>query len=213
MKKFYDISLTITPALPVWPGDPTIVLERVNKIEEGANSNVSRLIMGVHAGTHVDAPVHFLPGTKGVEELALEVLIGPAQVIQLPDSVDVVTSDVLEDAGIADETIRLLVKTRNSALWQEKTPIFHKDFVAIDASGSEFLVKRGIKLIGVDYLSVAPYKKSRPTHQILLQSGVVILEGVNLSKVPPGEYELICLPIKLGGSDGAPARAVLMSEL
>ncbi len=120
MKKFYDISLTVTPALPVWPGDPTIVLERVNKIEEGANSNVSRLVMGVHTGTHVDAPVHFLPGAKGVEELALEVLIGPAQVIQLPDNVDVVTSDVLEDAGIADETIRLLIKTRNSALWQEK---------------------------------------------------------------------------------------------
>ncbi len=212
MKKYFDISLTITPNLPVWPGDPTIVLERVNKIEEGANSNVSRLVMGVHAGTHVDAPVHFLPGAKSVEELALEILIGPAQVIQIPDSVDVITSDILEDADIAEDTTRLLLKTRNSVLWQEKIPSFHKDFVAIDASGAEFLVKRGIQLIGIDYLSVAPYKKSRPTHQILLQAGIVILEGLDLFKVPAGQYELFCLPLRLGGSDGAPARAVLMAE-
>ncbi len=212
MKKLYDISLTITPALPVWPGDPTIILERMNKIEEGANSNVSRLTTSVHVGTHVDAPVHFLPGAKSVDELALEVLIGAAQVIQFADYVDVISADVLEEADISAGTTRLLIKTRNSALWQEKDPIFHKDFVAIDESGAEFLVQRGIRLVGVDYLSVAPYRLVAPTHKILLQAGVIILEGADLSRVPGGEYELVCLPIKLGGSDGAPARAVLIAE-
>jgi arylformamidase len=187
-------------------------LERVNKIEEGANSNVSRLVMSVHAGTHVDAPVHFLPGEKGVDGLSLDTLIGPAQLIELPDEVDTITEFSLKTIELLPETRRVLFKTRNSKLWAKKNHLFNKDFVAISADGAEFLVKNGIHLVGVDYLSVSPYKNSRPTHNIFLKAGVVLLEGLNLSEVPSGSYELICLPLKLGGSDGAPARAVLISN-
>jgi arylformamidase len=212
MSRIFDISLTITPTMPVWPGDPTIVLERVGKIEEGGNSNVSRLVASVHSGTHVDAPVHFLPGEKGVEALSLDVLLGPAQVVQIPGDVDKITSDILESCHINKDVQRVLLKTRNSRFWDEKLPMFHKDFVAISSDGAQYLVNQRIRLVGIDYLSIAPYRESRPTHEILLKAGIVLLEGLDLSKVPEGLYDLYCLPLKLGGSDGAPARAVLVQE-
>ncbi len=208
--KFYDITVTIRPSMPVWPGDPNVTLERVSKIEEGANANVSRVSMSVHTGTHMDAPVHFLPGAKSIETLPLETLIGPAQVIQIPDRVETITADVLEQTGIAQNTQRLLIKSRNSALWTESENTFHTGFLAIEPDGADYLVQRGIKLIGIDYLSIAPYKRSRPTHETLLKASMVILEGIDLSEVKAGFYQLICLPLKLGGSDGSPARAVLI---
>jgi len=212
MKKIYDVSLTITPQLPVWPKDPQVILERVHKIEEGANANVSRVAMSVHTGTHVDAPYHFLPGGKTIEELPLDVLVGSVQVVELPDSVSMISKKDLEEAGIKPDTTRLLVKTRNSRYWAEKEADFQPNFVGIDLSGSEWLVQKGIRLLGIDYLSVAPYKRSRPTHEALLKANMVILEGVNLTDVPAGEYLLVCLPLKLGGSDGAPARVILIEE-
>ncbi|MEA4906416.1 MAG: cyclase family protein [Chloroflexi bacterium] len=210
MNKIYDVTVTITPELPTWPGDPGVVLERVNKIEEGANANVSHLDIGVHTGTHVDAPVHFLPGEKGIESLDLEVLIGPALVVEIPEDAGQLTADVLAASGLDGDVKRVLFKTRNSRYWQEQSKEFHTDFIGITADGAEFLVKQGVKLVGIDYLSVAPYKKSRPTHEILLRAGVIALEGVDLSQVSPGTYQLYCLPLKLGGSDGAPARVVLL---
>ncbi len=212
MRKIFDISLTISPTMPVWPGDPTIILERVSKIEEGGASNVSRFVTSVHTGTHVDAPVHFLPGEKSVENLSLDVLLGPAQVVKIPTDVGLITSDVLETCHFEEDIQRVIFKTRNSRYWDEKTPLFHKDFVAISPDGAEFLVNRKIRLVGIDYLSVAPYRESRPTHEILLQAGIVLLEGLDLGRVPEGVYDLYCLPIKLAGSDGAPARAVLIQE-
>jgi arylformamidase len=205
----YDISLTISPQLPTWPGDPSIVLERVEKIENGSNSNVSRLDMGVHAGTHVDAPYHFLPDGKTVELLNLNMLTGRAYVLHLPD-VDVITAAVLDAAQIPPRTRRVLFKTRNSGYWKDVSAGFRTDFVGLTADGAEYLIKRGVKLVGVDYLSVAPYHHSRPTHEILLSAGVVILEGLDLSQVSQGRYTLYCLPLKLAGSDGAPARAILI---
>jgi arylformamidase len=205
----YDISLTISPQLPTWPGDPSIVLERVEKIENGSNSNVSRLDMGVHAGTHVDAPYHFLPDGKTVELLNLNMLTGRAYVLHLPD-VDVITAAVLDAAQIPPRTRRVLFKTRNSGYWKDLSAGFRTDFVGLTADGAEYLIKRGVKLVGVDYLSVAPYHHSRPTHEILLSAGVVILEGLDLSQVSQGRYTLYCLPLKLAGSDGAPARAILI---
>jgi len=205
----YDVTLTISPDLPTWPGDPCIVLERVGKIENGDNANVSRIDMVVHSGTHVDAPYHFLPDGKTVDQLSLSLLTGRAYVLHLPE-VDRITAAVLEEAQIPPRTRRLLFKTRNSQYWSELSNGFRTDFVGITADGAEALVKRGVKLVGVDYLSVAPFKESRPTHEILLSAGVVVIEGLDLSKVSQGRYTLFCLPIKLGGSDGAPARAILV---
>lgn len=207
--KIYDISLAISPQLPVWPGDPPFQLERVHSMEAGAHDNVSRLNMGVHTGTHVDAPYHFIQNGRTAEMLSLEVLTGPALVIRIPDDLTLITAEVLERARIEPGVERLLFRTGNSAFWGQGAGEFHTGFVAIPADGAEWLVHYGAKLVGVDYLSVSPYKDSVPTHRTLLQAGVVILEGLDLSAVPAGKYNLVCLPLKLVGSDGAPARAIL----
>ncbi len=212
MRKIYDISLTITPDMPVWPGDPTVILERIAKIENGANANISRVTLSVHTGTHVDSPYHFLPGGKAVDQLGLEVLVGETQVVQLPDSIKVISDDVVHDAGIREGIRRVLFKTRNSEYWSRRLPTFQKNFVGISVDGADALVDRGLWLVGIDYLSIAPFKQSRPTHEVLLRGGVVVVEGVDLSRVTPGMYELVCLPLKLGGSDGAPARAILIAD-
>jgi arylformamidase len=212
MKYVYDISLTISAELPVWPGDPKVILERVNKIENGANSNVSRLELSVHTGTHVDAPFHFLPGESTVESLSIDILTGNALVIELPDACGVIDACVVTAAGIAPGTQRVLFKTRNSRYWAENVADFQTGFVGVLADGAEQLVKLGVRLVGIDYLSISPYKNSRPTHEALLKAGVVIVEGLDLSQVPAGEYLLVCLPLKLKDSDGAPARAVLIKE-
>jgi len=207
----YDISLTIKNGFPVWPGDPQIILERIQKMEEGAAANVSHIQMGVHAGTHIDAPYHFMgQGASTVENLPLNVLIGRAYVLHVPDQVDLITAPYLEQAGIPPRTRRILFKTRNSRLWQREQLQFQTDFVAVSAGGAQYIVERGIKLVGVDYLSVAPFEYSTATHEVLLSAGVVILEGINLSEVSQGRYSLYCLPIKLSGADGAPARAILV---
>jgi arylformamidase len=210
--EFFDISLTIKNGMVVWPGDPQVKLERVSKIEEGAQANVSHLEMSVHTGTHLDAPHHFVHGAKTIETLPLDVLIGPVQVVQLADDVDLITAGIIQNAGIAAGTTRVLFKTRNSAYWLKPVQTFEKDFVAVSSDGARALVSMGIGLVGIDYLSIAPFSDGVPTHQILLQNGMVVLEGVNLSGVPAGNYSLICLPQKLGGSDGAPARAILTRD-
>ncbi|NTU75849.1 MAG: cyclase family protein, partial [Anaerolineaceae bacterium] len=192
--------------------DPSIKLERVNKIEDGANANVSRLEMSVHSSTHVDAPLHFIPGAPSVDMLPLNVLIGPAQVVEIAPNVDVLTEAVLRQAGIAPAMDRVLFKTRNSEYWRSISNVFQTDFVGIDEGGSKYLAERGIRLVGIDYLSVAPYKMSRPTHLVMLGAGMVVIEGLNLLDVPAGYYRLVCLPAKLKGSDGAPARVVLLDE-
>ncbi|HLE27762.1 MAG TPA: cyclase family protein [Anaerolineales bacterium] len=207
--KIVDLTIGVSPAIPVWPNNPGVELERMNKIEAGANSNVSRLAMGVHTGTHVDAPVHFIQGAAGVDTLRLETLVGPAYVLHLP-KVNRVTAPDLAAAKIPPRTKRLLIKTRNSAYWARGDAEFHSDFVGVGPDAAEWLVKRKLQLVGVDYLSVAPWKESRPTHEILLKAGVVIVEGLNLSAVRPGTYDFVCLPLKLIGCDGAPARAVVV---
>ena len=205
----YDVTLTISPDMPVWPGDPSVDLKLVSKISDGANANVSHIKMGVHTGTHVDAPFHFLDNGKTIEEIPLSILVGRAYVLHLPNSVRMITAEILQNANIPPRTRRVLMRTRNSILWSKKNLSFQEDFVAIDEEASEYLVNRGVKLVGVDYLSVAPFKNSGPTHRILLSAGVVIVEGLDLSKVSQGRYNFHCLPLKLSGSDGAPARVIL----
>ena len=207
--QIYDVSVGISPELPVWPGHPGISLERVRRIEDGANANESVLGLNVHAGTHVDAPLHFVEDGAGVEELPLRVLTGRAYVVDIPNA-DVLSAEVLSNAGIPSRTKRVLFKTSNSKYWANQEKEFKKDYVGVDASGAEWLVAKKVQLVGVDYLSVAPYGESRPTHTTLLENQVVVIEGLNLSNIRQGRYALYCLPLKLVGSDGAPARTILV---
>jgi arylformamidase len=210
--EIHDISLPVSPDLPVWPGDPKIVLERIRAISAGDASNDSRIDCSVHSGTHVDAPAHFIDGGASVDRLPLAVLVGPAEVVSLPD-VDRISSGDLEALNLAGNTRRLLLKTRNSELWEAPSPHFDPDYVALDSGAARWIVEKGIRLVGVDYLSVQRFAdRDATTHRVLLEAGVVIVEGLNLTSVAPGRYRLVCLPLKLVGSDGAPARTILIKE-
>lgn len=210
--KIFDISLTLSPDLPIWPGDVPFELEQVESMDAGADANVSRLSAGVHIGTHVDAPHHFVNDGRTVEQLSLDVLVGPCYVIQLPDGVESITTEALDRLSFPENTRRILFGTSNSRFWSRGETKFQEDFVAVTEDGAEWLVGHGIQLVGVDYLSVAPYRDSTPTHRVLLQAGVIVLEGLDLSAVPRGFYDLYCLPLKLLGAEGAPARAILIRK-
>lgn len=210
--KIYDVTLTMRPDMPVWPGDHPVELYRDEKIEEGANANVSILSISVHTGTHVDSPYHFLNDGTAVDVLPLEVLIGPVQVVELTGNATVIDAHVVENLNLLPGIERLLFKTRNSDFWSEEPQVFHPDFVGIDEAASRILVDKGIKLVGIDYLSIAPFKKSRPTHEVFLKAKVVLIEGLNLTNIHPGKYTLYCLPLKLKNTDGAPARTILIED-
>lgn len=208
MANYLDISLTISPDLPHWPGSPRTELSRRRDMARGDPVNDSILVCGVHVGTHVDAPLHFLADGADVTQLPLDTLIGPAVVAALP-SVDTVTADDLETLNLPVDTRRLLLRTRNSEGWRRGDRDFRTDFVALTADAARWVAARGIRLIGVDYLSVQIFRGDPATHLVLLQAGIVIVEGLNLAEIAPGSYELICLPLKLAGTEGAPTRAVL----
>ncbi len=210
--KIFDITLTITPDIPVWPGDLKVELSRVKKIEEGAHDNLSQMKLGVHTGTHVDAPYHFVADGIKIDELDLNRLIGPVQVVKIPDSVDLITEEVLKKADINSSIPRILFKTRNSQYCLDEKRVFEKDFVGISEDAAKYLVELNMIFVGLDYLSVAPFKNSVPTHVALLGAGMALLEGADLSRVDPGIYTIYCLPLKLGATEGAPARAILISE-
>lgn len=204
----YDISLTISPSLFGWPGDGMPQMERVLKMEDGDIANVTHLNMSAHTGTHIDAPYHFLKDGNTVENLPLDILIGQAQVIEITGE-PILTAQVLKEAKIPPNTKRLLIKTQNSEQWKCGAKEFIEDYVAISGDGAEYLVELGVQLVGVDYLSVAPFDAPIPTHRTLLGASVVIIEALNLADIEPGTYTLYCLPLKLAGADGAPARVVL----
>jgi arylformamidase len=207
----YDLTLPVSNDLPVWPGDPAINFYRVSDVNNGDVVTLSRLESGSHIGTHLDAPVHFIQNGNTVDKLDLNMLMGPCRVIDV-GAADMIDAALLETLPIPVDATRLLFRTRNSDLWAQGDGDFHTDYVAIDRSGAEWLVKRGIRLVGVDYMSVAPYHATIPTHEVLLRAGVIAVENLNLAGVEPGDYHLICLPLKLKNGDGAPVRAVLMSS-
>jgi len=204
--ELFDVSVPISGKLVTFPGDPKPEFEFVKRIGEGASANLSRISMGSHTGTHVDAPMHFADGAKTLDQVDIEVLVGPAVVLDMTGR-DVITKEDLASKDLHGVE-RLLFKTDNSKLWED--PKFHEKFTHIDAEAAEYVVGLGVKLVGVDYLSVEkPRTREHATHHAFLDAGVVIIEGLDLRDVPPGDYELFCLPLKVAGAEAAPARVIL----
>jgi arylformamidase len=208
VEKIIDITVPLTTEMPAWPGSKGIKITPTMQMDKGDSYNASRLDFNLHTGTHVDAPRHFLQNGTTVEQLPLDVLVGPSYVAYLPDAADV-TPRNLTDLNLPSGIERLLLRTRNSELWAAKTIEFREDFVALTHEAAQWIVDKGIKLIGVDYLSVQRYSDDSRTHQILLGADTVVLEGLNLSNVKAGFYELICLPLRIVGTEAAPARVIL----
>jgi arylformamidase len=208
--RIIDISQKIRPGMVVWPGDPQVEVNQVEKISAGDEVNLTQFSMSAHTGTHVDAPCHFIDGGKKVDDLSLEDLCGTVQVIHVPSNISEIDKGVVENAGIEPLTERVLFRTTNSTLWKNQAGEFTKEYVGITEDAAQLLVEMELKLVGVDYLSVAAGTHIRPTHETLLGSGIILLEGLDLSEVSAGRYMLYCLPLNLVGADGAPARTVLV---
>jgi arylformamidase len=208
VEKIIDITVPLTTDVPMWPGSNGIRITPAMRMDEGDSYNASRLDFNLHTGTHVDAPRHFLQNGTTVEHLPLDVLIGPSYVAHLPDAADI-TPRNLTDLNLQPGIERLLIRTRNSKLWLSNTTEFREDFVALTHEAAQWVVDKKIRLIGVDYLSVQRFADDARTHQILLGADTVVLEGLNLSNVKTGFYELICLPMRLIGTEAAPVRAIL----
>lgn len=210
--RIYDISVPIGPDTPVYEGDPPISITSKSSIAAGDSANVSLLSFGSHSGTHIDAPFHFNQQGKTIDQLPLEVFEGSAQVVEVVAKDGFVT--VLELMQLIDErTTRLLIKTPNSSLWEQEEKEFVPDFVHLTPEAADLIVEQGIKLVGIDYLSIERFHSpDHYVHHTLLDNGIVVVEGLNLSQVPPGHYKLICLPLRIKNGDGSPARAVLLSR-
>jgi arylformamidase len=206
-----DASLTLKSGMLHWPGDPPVVIERVRAIDRGDTVNLSRITMGVHSGTHVDAPVHFLNGAAGIDRVPFDPLVGQARIIAVATKQSIKEEDL---AGLAVEKgERLLLRTANSIRQILHGAAFDEGFVYLEEDAARFLAARGIKTLGVDYLSVGGYRKNGPAvHRILLEAGIFIIEGLDLAAVMPGLYEMICLPLKILDADGAPARVILRKQ-
>ena len=204
--EWIDISVTIDPAtLPSWPGSPAVRLTPIHSLSEGEEWNETELGFSVHTGTHIDAPAHFVSGGGTVDEIAPDRLCGRCLVADLTGHA-VVTEAALEAAAIPPDTERLLLKTDNSRRWG---PEFDPGFTGLDEGAARWVVARGIGLIGIDYLSIQAYTAPYEVHRHLLGEGVIVLEGLCLDGIEPGIFELVCLPLKLAGAEGAPARAVV----
>jgi len=206
MSKIYDVSMPLREGMIVYPGDAPFERDEYRRISAGASSNNSRLMMGAHTGTHIDAPRHFIDGAASMDAIAPDVLVGPCRVFK-SDASEAIEAAELERHDWKDVT-RALFKTRNSALLSLDR--FDERFVYLARSAAEFLVARGIKLVGVDYLSIDKFHSpDHPAHLLLLGAGAVAIEGLNLAAVEPGDYELICAPLLVVGGEAAPARVFL----
>ena len=204
--KLIDISVPLDANLPTYPGNVPFSLEATRRLAAGDSSNVSALHMSAHSGTHVDAPRHFFDNGAGADQLPLDLLCGRARVIEVVSRRGIAADELA--AVDLTEDVRLLIKTHNSRLWG--SPTFHEDFIGLSEAGARLLVERGVKVVGVDYLSVEEFKKpGAPAHHVLLGGGTIVIEGLNLRDVEPGLYDMVCLPLRVVGCDGAPARVVL----
>jgi len=207
-----DISVPLSKKTPVWEGDKGISVPRVAKIEEGSDFNVSRIELGVHAGTHIDAPFHVFENGNTVDQIPLDALIGSVQVVEIPDGISVIDKNCLMKLNFQDGIDRILFKTSHPIYLETDLFHFNKEYVAINSEGAKYLADMDLKLIGVDCFSVSSYDDLKQPHMILLDRGIVLLENIDLRQVVPEIYKLICLPMKIIGTDGAPVRAVLIEE-
>lgn len=204
--RIHDITVALSPDIPVYPGDPGIEVEPWKQIAKGNHANVSRVTFGSHSGTHIDPPYHFDEAGARVDELSLETLIGKALVLEIPGVKGIGRAE-LERFRI-EGVDRLLLKTDNSKLWGEKD--FSEEFAALTADGAQYLLEMGVKLVGIDYLSIEEFRGSGEVHRILSKNDILVVEGLDLSGIKPGVYQLVCLPLKIKGGDGAPVRALLI---
>ena len=214
MKRVFDVSLVLSPDMVTWPGEPGPRIEPLRRIANGDTANVSLVTFGDHTGTHVDPPIHFIEGANTVDRLPVSSLVGPCRVLEFKGEGHV-SGRWLDETRVPAGTERLLFKTRNSARWADPTAPFTRDFSSIDASAATWCVDHRVRLVGIDYLSIepqGPQKAGYPVHRTLLRASVVIVEGLDLRAVMPGEYFLVCAPLKLARGDGAPARVFLISR-
>lgn len=211
--QIWDITLPLQPGLPVWPGDPPVEMEPVAAVERGDSCNVTAYRFGSHTGTHIDPPRHYFPEGAPLHDLSLRLLIGPCRVADLSHVEGRITAADLEAACLPEKTERLLLKTSNSRLWDDPRHAFHPRFVDLSPEGAEWVIRKGIRLVGIDYLSIEGQEDpGSPVHRSLLGESIVIVEGLDLRHVEAGEYGLICLPLKAMNGDGAPARALLIRD-
>lgn len=203
-----DISLPVKEGMPVWPGSTGIHTDWTLRLERGNPSNLTRLDMDIHAGTHIEGALHSFDGDGFGDSIPLERFIGTAVIASFLDA-DAITATHLQSLTLPSGTTRVLLRTRNSNLWEQGVSLFRKDFVGLTPDGARWVVDHGIELIGNDYLSIARYADGKEVHEILLAADVAILEGIVLAGVSDGAYHLVCLPLKLFQREGAPARAVL----
>ena len=208
--EIFDVTVPFSDDLPVWPGDPAIQARPLARIRDGSSCNVTQLVMPSHCGTHVDPPWHFIDDGAHLDELPLERWIGPCQVVQIPLDVRRIGPADLDQAGVSSNTSRLLLKTANADKWHPGKLAFDSDYVALTPEAARWVVERMIELVGIDYLSIELFDdEANETHRTLLGNNVLVIEGMDLRRVEPGDYTLICLPLKLRGGDGAPARVIL----
>lgn len=205
-RKIYDISMTIENGMISWPSDGPVKVDRVRSMDDGERLNLSRLDMSAHTGTHIDAPVHFIKGASGVDSLNLDILVGPAAVVHVP-GVQAIGDAQLKESGIPAGIERLLLKTDNAKLLGQGK--FNENFSFVTPEGARYLIDSGIRLVGIDYLSVAQYGNGDAVHQVLLGAGTIVIEGLDLREIAPGTYDMMALPLKIAGCDGAPARVIL----
>ena len=207
----YDVTVTLRPGMPVYPGEPGPEIEYFKRIGHSSSANVSKISMGSHCGTHIDAPHHFIDGRATVDALPLDALLGPAHVVEHAGEGHITAAD-LEAYGLPRGARRLLAKTRNGRFWEDDD--FHTDFIGFAPDAGRWLVEHGFVLVGIDYLSIEQFRSEKhEVHLALLEAGVVILEGLDLRQVPAGWYNMACAPLKVAGAEGAPARVFLWDEL
>jgi arylformamidase len=210
---YFDISLPLTPDLPVWPGDDDVSVQPLSRIANGDDTNVTSLKFTSHVGTHVDAPWHFIDEGAKLNDLPIDRWIGPCLVIAIPDDAARIEVEHLEAVEIPEGIERLLFRTSNSAHWRPGKLKFEEDYVAVAPAAARWIVDHGIRLVGIDYLSIELFDDAaNETHRTLLGNDVLVIEGLNLAGIEPGPYQLICLPLRLAAGDGAPARVVLIRE-
>jgi arylformamidase len=207
--RIFDITIPLSPSTPVWEGEKGITIQRTAELGPESEYNVSRCELGLHSGTHVDAPFHVIKNGLTVDAIPIENLVGPVQVVEISEENKLIDAPLLRRLEINNAIQKIIFKTQNSKYWDQVPAVFSRDYVGIDSSAAHFLVSLGMDLVGIDYFSISAFADLLQPHAILLREKVVLVENLDLRAVGAGVYDLYCLPLKVVGTDGAPARVIL----